>query len=341
MKALAKLKKEPGIWLTTADKPTISPYDVLIKIKKTAICGTDLHIYHWDEWAKKTVPVPMITGHEFSGVVEAVGANVSNFKKGDRVSGEGHYICGECRNCRGDRKYLCRNTQGVGYDIPGVFAEYFAMRASNVFKLPDNIDDDVAAILDPYGNAVHATLEFNLVGEDVLITGAGPVGCLSAAIAKHIGARFVVVTDVNPYRLALAKKMGATLAVDPTKTDLRDVMQQLGMTEGFDVGLEMSGNQMAFQQMLKVLNYGAKVSLLGIPSEPFAIDWSVLVFKSITIAGIYGRRIFETWYKGVAMLQSGLDISPIITHHFKIDDFANAFETLASGQSGKVILDWS
>jgi len=340
MKALAKQKKEKGIWLTEADKPKVGPREVLIKIKKTAVCGTDLHIYHWDEWAQKTVPVPMITGHEFYGVVEAVGGEVHNFKKGDRVSGEGHYICGECRNCCGDRKYLCRNTKGVGYDIPGVFSEYFAMRAENVFKLPDNISDDIASILDPYGNAVHATLEFNLVGEDVLITGAGPVGCMSAAIAKHVGARFVVVTDVNPYRLALAKKMGATVTVDPTKTDLKDVMKKLGMTEGFDVGIEMSGNQSAFQDMLHALNYGAKVSMLGIPSKPFAIDWSELVFKSIRIVGIYGRRIFETWYKGVAMLQSGLDISPIVTHHFKLNDFEKAFETMASGQSGKVIIDW-
>lgn len=341
MKTLGKLKAEKGIWLEEKPKAELTRNDgVLIKIKKTAICGTDLHIYNWDEWAQKTVPVPMTTGHEFVGVVEAVGSDVSGFKVGDRVSGEGHITCGYCRSCRAGRRHLCRNTEGIGYDLPGIFAEYFEMPESNVFKLPDNISDDIASILDPYGNSVHTTLKFDLVGEDVLITGAGPVGCMAAAIAKHVGARFVVVTDINPYRLELARKMGATLAINSQETSLPEVMKQLGMTEGFDVGLEMSGNEHAFKGMIESLNYGANVAMLGIPSQPFAIDWSRIVFKSITIAGIYGRRIFETWYKGISMLQSGLDISPIITGEYPVAQFQQAFDEMLSGNSGKIILNW-
>lgn len=341
MKVLAKLKKEPGIWLSEEEKPVPGPQEVLIKIKKTAICGTDIHIYNWDAWAQKTVPVPMRVGHEFMGEIVALGCHVAGFKVGDRVSGEGHITCGHCRNCRAGQRHLCRNTEGIGYDRPGVFAEYFAMPAENVCKIPDDIADDVAAILDPFGNAVHSSLEFDLVGEDVLITGAGPVGLMSAAIARHVGARYVVITDVNDDRLNLAKQIGVTRAVNATNTALRDVMTQLKMTEGFDVGLEMSGNARAFKNMLDVMNYGGRIAFLGIPPDEFAIDWSKLVFHSIKIHGIYGRRLFETWYKGMALLQSGLNIKPMITHHFHYTEFQKAFDAMLSGKSGKVILDWS
>jgi threonine 3-dehydrogenase len=340
MKVLSKLKNEPGLWLTDAEKPTPGYGDVLIKIKKTAICGTDLHIYKWDEWAQKTIPVPMHVGHEFVGTVVELGEGVTEFKIGDRVSGEGHLVCGTCRNCRAGKRHYCRNTIGVGVNRPGAFAEYLVMPAVNVCQIPDNISNDFASLLDPYGNAVHSTLSFDCVGEDVLITGAGPIGCMAAAIARHIGARYVVITDVNEYRLGLAKKMGADLAVNPVKTDLNKVMKQLGMTEGFDVGLEMSGNAKAFQQMLSVMNNGGKIAFLGLPGEDFAINWHEVIFKSLTIQGIYGRRMFETWYKGMAMLQSGLNIQPVITGIYPYQDFQKAFETMLSGQSGKVILEW-
>lgn len=340
MKTLTKLKKEPGMWMVDQPLPDIGHNDVKIKINKTAICGTDMHIYHWDEWSQKTIPVPMIVGHEFIGVIEAVGSEVSAYKPGQRVSGEGHITCGHCRNCRAGRRHLCRNTVGVGVDRAGAFAEYLVIPQDNVFPIPDNISDDMAAIFDPFGNAVHTALSFDLVGEDVLITGAGPIGIMAVAVCKHVGARHVVITDVNPYRLQLAAKMGATRAVDVSKQNLAEVMQELAMTEGFDIGLEMSGVPSAFKGMLEVMNNGGKIAMLGIPPGDMAIDWNQVIFKGLKIKGIYGREIFETWYKMVSMLQSGLDISPVITHHFNIDDFQQGFDIMSSGQSGKVILSW-
>ncbi len=341
MKVLAKLKNEPGLWLAEEVIPNIGHNDVLIKIKKTAICGTDLHIYKWDDWAQKVIPVPMTVGHEFVGEVAKLGDQVDDLNIGDRVAGEGHITCGRCRNCRAGKRHLCRNTIGIGVNRPGAFAEYIVMPYENVYKLPDSVSDDEAAILDPFGNAVHASLEFDLVGEDVLITGAGPIGLMSAAIARHVGARYVVVTDVNEYRLALAKKMGVTQAVNTSQTPLSDVMSELGLVEGFDVGLEMSGHPGAFQDMLDAMNNGGRIAYLGIPSKPFAIAWDQIIFKSLQIKGIYGRRMFETWYKGIGMLQSGLKIEPVITHHFPAEEFEKAFEVMLSGQAGKVVLDWS
>jgi threonine 3-dehydrogenase len=340
MKALAKLKAEPGIWMTESEKPQLGHNDLLIKIKKTAICGTDIHIYNWDEWAQKTIPVPMVVGHEYAGEVVGFGQEVKGFASGDRVSGEGHITCGHCRNCRGGRTHLCRNTVGVGVNREGSFAEYLVIPAYNAFKLPDEISDDLAAIFDPFGNAVHTALSFDLVGEDVLITGAGPIGIMAAAVAKHVGARHVVITDINEYRLDLARKMGATRAVNVSKESLTDVMTELGMTEGFDVGMEMSGVPMAFKAMLENMNNGGKIAMLGIPGQDMAIDWSQVIFKGLTIKGIYGREMFETWYKMASLIQSGLDLSPIITHHFDIDDFQKGFDTMRSGLSGKVILNW-
>jgi threonine 3-dehydrogenase len=299
-----------------------------------------MHIYNWDEWSQKTIPVPMVVGHEYVGEVVGMGQEVKGFKVGDRVSGEGHITCGHCRNCRAGRVHLCRNTEGVGVNRPGAFAEYLVIPAFNAFKIPDNISDDLASIFDPFGNAVHTALSFDLVGEDVLITGAGPIGIMAAAVAKHVGARHVVVTDINPYRLELAKKMGATRAVDVSKEDLKDVMNELGMTEGFDVGLEMSGVPVAFRDMLNKMNHGGKIAMLGIPPQDVAIDWNQVIFKGLVIKGIYGREMFETWYKMASLLQSGLDLSPIITHTFSIDDFQKGFDTMGSGHSGKVILDW-
>ncbi len=299
-----------------------------------------MHIYNWDEWSQNTIPVPMVVGHEYVGEVVGMGQEVKGFKVGDRVSGEGHITCGHCRNCRAGRVHLCRNTEGVGVNRPGAFAEYLVIPAFNAFKIPDNISDDLASIFDPFGNAVHTALSFDLVGEDVLITGAGPIGIMAAAVAKHVGARHVVVTDINPYRLELAKKMGATRAVDVSKEDLKDVMNELGMTEGFDVGLEMSGVPVAFRDMLNKMNHGGKIAMLGIPPQDVAIDWNQVIFKGLVIKGIYGREMFETWYKMASLLQSGLDLSPIITHTFSVDDFQKGFDTMGSGQSGKVILDW-
>ena len=340
MKSLVKQKPEVGIWLQDVDVPEYGHNDVLIKIKKTAICGTDMHIYNWDGWSQKTIPVPMTTGHEFVGVIEAIGQEVNGFEIGDRVSGEGHITCGYCRNCRAGRRHLCRNTVGVGVDRTGAFAEYLCIPAVNAFKLPDDISDDIASIFDPFGNAVHTALSFDLVGEDVLITGAGPIGIMAAAICKHVGARHVVITDVNEYRLELARKMGATRAVNVMQTELSDVIEDLGMTEGFDVALEMSGVPSAVQSMLKTMNNGGKIAMLGIPPSDMAIDWNQVIFKGLQIKGIYGREMFETWYKMVSLLQSGLDISPIITHHFNIDDFQKGFDVMGSGKSGKVILEW-
>lgn len=340
MKALGKLKKEPGIWMYDAPEPTCGPNDVRIKIKKTAICGTDMHIYHWDEWAQKTVPVPMTTGHEFSGEIVELGSEVKGFSIGDRVSGEGHLVCGHCRNCRAGRQHICRNTNGIGYDCTGCFSEYFVMPASNVIILNDYVSDDMGAILDPFGNATHTALSFPMVGEDVLITGAGPLGAMAVAICNHVGARHVVVTDVNPYRLKLASKMGNVRTVNITEESLDDVMKELGMKEGFDIGLEMSGNPQAFNQMLTHMNYGGHIAILGIPPGNTAIDWSQVIFKGLIMKGIYGREMYETWFKMVNMLESGLDLKPIITHRFKVDDYKEAFELMASGQSGKILLEW-
>ena len=340
MKALAKLERAPGLTLTRVKKPEVGHNDVMIKIRKTAICGTDIHIWKWDDWAQKTIPVPMQVGHEYVGVIVEVGQEVRGFKPGDRVSGEGHITCGYCRNCRAGRRHLCRNTVGVGVNREGAFAEYLAIPAFNAFKIPDDISDELAAIFDPFGNATHTALSFNLVGEDVLITGAGPIGIMAAAIARHVGARHVVITDINEYRLALARRMGVTRAVDAGREELRDVMAELHMTEGFDIGLEMSGAPSAFVSMLEHMNHGGKIALLGIPPASTAIDWNQVIFKGLEIKGIYGREMFETWYKMVAMLQSGLDLGPIITHRFPVDDYREAFETMLSGESGKVILDW-
>jgi len=340
MKALAKTERGPGLKLIRTAKPEVGHNDVLIKIRKTAICGTDVHIWKWDEWAQKTIPVPMHVGHEYVGEIVQIGQEVRGFEIGDRVSGEGHVTCGFCRNCRAGRRHLCRNTFGVGVNRPGCFAEYLAIPAFNAFKIPDDISDDLAAIFDPFGNAAHTALSFDLVGEDVLITGAGPIGIMAVAICKHVGARHVVITDVNDYRLDLARGMGASRAVNIARQALPEVMQELRMTEGFDVGLEMSGAPQAFVSMLENMNHGGKVALLGIPPANTAIDWNHVIFKGLEIKGIYGREMFETWYKMVAMLQSGLDISSIITHRFPAEEFEKGFEAMMSGASGKVILDW-
>lgn len=340
MKALVKSQRAVGLWMADVPVPTLGPTDVMIRIKQTAICGTDVHIYNWDEWAQATVPVPMVTGHEFVGVIEQVGAAVHGYKVGDRVSGEGHITCGHCRNCRAGKRHCCRNTVGVGVNRAGCFAEFLVIPADNVFRIPDDISDDMAAIFDPFGNATHTALSFDLVGEDVLITGAGPIGCMAAAICRHVGARQVVITDVNDFRLNLAKSMGATRVVNPTREDLKAVMSELKMTEGFDVGLEMSGNAQAFQSMLDVMNYGGRVALLGILPGNVAVDWSKIVFKCLVLKGIYGREMYETWYKMMSMLQSGLDISSVITHRLPVERFNEGFEIMRSGQSGKVILQW-
>lgn len=340
MKALAKLEDKPGIWTTHVDTPEIGHNDVLIRIRRTAICGTDMHIYKWDDWSRATVPVPMVTGHEYSGEIVEMGSEVRGFEIGDRVSGEGHITCGYCRNCRAGRRHLCRNTVGVGVNRQGAFAEYLCLPAYNLFKLPDEISDDLAAIFDPFGNAVHTALSFDVTGEDVLITGAGPIGIMAAAVVRHVGARHVVVTDINDYRLALAEKMGATRAVNVANQNLEDVMADIGMVEGFDVVLEMSGAQAAINTMLEVINNGGKIAMLGIPPEPMPLDWNKVIFKGLTIKGIYGREMFETWYKMASLIQSGLDISPVITHHFDRDDFQQGFDVMEAGQSGKVILRW-
>ena len=341
MRALAKLEPAAGLSLATMPRPAIGHNDVLIRIRKTAICGTDIHIWKWDDWAARTIPVPMQVGHEYVGEIVEVGQEVSGLKIGDRVSGEGHITCGHCRNCRAGRRHLCRNTQGVGVNRPGAFADYLALPAFNAFKIPDDISDDLAAIFDPFGNATHTALAFDLVGEDVLITGAGPIGAMAVAIARHVGARNVVITDVNDYRLDLARRMGATRTVNVARETLTDVANELGMTEGFDVGLEMSGVPGAFIDMLEHMNHGGKIAMLGIPPAQFGVDWSQVIFKGLQIKGIYGREMFETWYKMVAMLQSGLDISPIITHRFAAGRFQDGFDAMLSGQSGKVILDWT
>lgn len=340
MKTLAKLKPEKGLWMADKPRPEVGYNDVLIRIRKTAICGTDMHIFDWDAWAEKTIPVGMAVGHEFIGEIAEMGEGVRGFTLGQRVSGEGHITCGHCRNCRAGRRHLCNFTVGVGVNRDGAFAEYLCIPAVNAFPIPDDISDDLAAIFDPFGNAVHTALSFDLVGEDVLITGAGPIGIMAAAICRHAGARHVVITDVNDYRLALARKMGVTAAVNVAETALTEVMAELGMQEGFDVGLEMSGNGRAFQQMLDNMNYGGKIALLGILARDTTIDWNQVIFKGLVIKGIYGREMYETWYKMTSMLQSGLDISPVITHRLPVDEFHKGFEIMGSGQSGKVILDW-
>ena len=340
MKALSKLHAKKGLWMTDVEVPVAGPNDLLIKIRKTAICGTDMHIYGWDEWSQKTIPVPMVVGHEYVGEVVEVGQEVNGFEVGDRVSGEGHITCGYCRNCRAGRRHLCRNTIGVGVNRQGAFAEYLVIPAFNAFKIPDNISDDLAAIFDPFGNAVHTALSFNLSGEDVLITGAGPIGIMAAAVAKHVGARHVVITDVNDYRLELALKMGASRAINVGSQNIEDCMHDLGMTEGFDVGMEMSGVPAAFSAMLSNMNHGGKIAMLGIPPSDMAIDWTEVIFKGLEIKGVYGREMFETWYKMASLIQSGLDLSPMLTHHFAVDDYLKGFELMESGQSGKVILNW-
>ncbi|MCS6796978.1 MAG: L-threonine 3-dehydrogenase [Myxococcota bacterium] len=340
MRALVKAQPGPGLSLERVPVPEPGPNDVLVRVRKSAICGTDVHIYRWDEWAARTIPVPMTVGHEFMGEVVEVGSLVSGFRVGDRISGEGHLTCGTCRNCRAGRRHLCRHTVGVGIDRPGCFAEYIALPASNAFRLPDSVPDEIAAFFDPFGNAVHAALSFDLVGEDVLVTGAGPIGCMAVAIARHVGARHVVATDVSPYRLELARRMGASRVVDVRRERVRDVMGELGMTEGFDVGLEMSGNPQALRELFEAMNHGGRVALLGIPSEPVAIDWGDVIFKGLVLKGIYGREMFETWYKMVALLQSGLDVSPVLTHRFPAERFEEAFAAIESGQCGKVVLEW-
>jgi threonine 3-dehydrogenase len=341
MKALIKERPEPGIELGDLPEPQIGPNDVLIKVARTAICGTDMHIYNWDPWAQRSIKVPMAIGHEYTGTLVAMGDEVRGFAIGDRVSGEGHITCGHCRNCRAGRRHLCRNTVGVGVARQGAFAEYLSLPAVNAFKLTSAISDDVAAILDPLGNAVHTALAFDLVGEDVLITGAGPIGIMAVAVARFVGARHVVVTDVNEYRLRLAARMGASRVVDVANASLDNVMSDLGMQEGFDVGMEMSGNPAALREMLRTMHHGGSIAILGIPPDDTAIDWTQVIFKGLTIKGIYGREMFETWYKMASLLQSGLDVTPVITHHFDINDYKAAFETMGSGQSGKVILDWT
>lgn len=340
MKALVKSKAEEGLWLEDVPMPSAGPGEVLIKIKKTSICGTDLHIWKWDKWAQRTIPVPMTVGHEFCGEIAEVGAGVNDFSIGERVSGEGHIVCGHCRNCLAGRRHLCPNTMGVGVNRTGAFAEYLVIPAANAYKIHPSIADDIVSTFDPLGNAVHTALSFDLVAEDVLITGAGPIGCMAAAVAKFAGARNVVVTDVNPYRLDLAKKLGATRVVDVSKESLHQVKSELGMTEGFDIGLEMSGHPSGLNDMLEHSSNGAKISLLGIFPENVAIDWDKVIFKGLILKGIYGREMYETWYKMSSMVRAGLDISPVITHKFHYTDFAKGFETMLSGQSGKIVLDW-
>ncbi len=340
MKALVKRKPTSGLWLEECPEPAISINDVLIKIKRTAICGTDMHIYNWDAWAQKTIPVPMIVGHEFVGEIVEVGSNVIDFSPGQIVSGEGHVVCGRCRNCMAGRRHLCADTNGIGVDRPGAFAEYLALPMSNVWEHRPGIDLDVAALFDPLGNAVHTALQYDLLGEDVLITGAGPIGIMAAAVCRHAGARHVVVTDINPGRLALAKNVGATYTVDINKESLADVQQHLGMSEGFDVGLEMSGNPSAFNDLLTNMCHGGKVAILGIPDNNMTIDWSRVVFNMLTLRGIYGREMYETWYKMSVMIESGLDISPIITHRIDYSEFEQGFAAMNTGEACKVILNW-
>lgn len=340
MKALVKAKAEPGIWMEYVPVPEVGPNDVLIKVRKTAICGTDVHIYNWDEWAAKTVPVPMVTGHEFVGEVVEAGTAVSEYSPGQRVSGEGHIVCGHCRNCRAGRGHLCRNTQGVGVGRPGAFAEFISIPQHNVVAIPADIPDEIAAIFDPLGNAVHTALSFDLVGEDVLVTGAGPIGIMGALVAQCVGARKVVITDINPGRLELARNLGVRHCVDTSDEDLRDVMGRIGMTEGFDVGLEMSGAAPAMREMIDVMNNGGRIAILGIAPASFRIDWNQVIFKMLHLKGIYGREMFETWYKMIALVQGPLDVTGLITHRIGVDDFQTGFDAMREGTAGKVVMDW-
>jgi threonine 3-dehydrogenase len=341
MKAVVKSKADPGLWLEEVSVPEVGDDDVLIRVLKTSICGTDVHIYNWDAWSQKTIPVPMTIGHEFVGIVDLVGNRVKGFAQGDLVTGEGHITCGHCRNCLAGRRHLCPNTQGVGVNRNGAWAEFVAIPQSNVWHADPSIPLDVLSCFDPLGNAVHTALSFDLIGEDVLITGAGPIGCMAVPVAKHAGARNVVITDINPYRLDLARKMGATLALDVRTEKLSEAMNKLGMKEGFDVALEMSGNPKAFTDMLPAMFHGGKIALLGIMPGSAAIDWNLVVFSALTIKGIYGREMYETWYKMTAMIQSGLDISPVITHHFPYTEFKEGIELMKSGNSGKIVLEWA
>ena len=340
MKALVKRESTPGLWLEDVPIPEFGINDVLIKINRTGICGTDLHIYNWDEWAQKTIPVPMVVGHEFVGEIVETGSNVADFKAGDIVSGEGHVVCGRCRNCFAGRRHLCAATKGIGVNRPGAFAEYISLPMTNVWKHAAGINLDMAALFDPFGNAVHTALSFPVLGEDVLITGAGPIGMMAVAICQYAGARSIVITDVNPYRLELAKIMGATRCVNVLEEKLEDIQSELHIREGFDVGLEMSGNPDAFRSLLANMCHGGKIAMLGIPSDEIAIDWNTVVFNMLTIKGIYGREMYETWYKMTVMLEGGLDISSVLTHRFPVDEFQQAFDIMNSGQSGKIILDW-
>ncbi|MBX8782615.1 L-threonine 3-dehydrogenase [Pseudochrobactrum sp. Wa41.01b-1] len=340
MKALVKAKAEPGLWMERVPVPEIGPNDVLIKVKKSAICGTDVHIWNWDQWAQNTVPVPMVVGHEFMGEIAEIGSAVTKYKVGERVSGEGHIVCGKCRNCRAGRGHLCRNTLGVGVHRAGSFGEFICLPEYNVVAIPDEVPDEIAAIFDPFGNAVHTALSFDLIGEDVLVTGAGPIGIMGAMVAKRAGARKVVITDINPVRLDLAKKVGIDYVVDASRENLDDVMKSIGMTEGFDVGLEMSGAAPAFRDMIDKMNNGGKIAILGIAPAGFEIDWNKVIFKMLNLKGIYGREMFETWYKMIAFVQGGLDLSPVITHRIRIDEFRDGFEAMRSGNSGKVVMDW-
>jgi threonine 3-dehydrogenase len=341
MRALVKRRPEPGLWMEDVPVPEVGANDVLIQVLRTGICGTDVHIYQWDAWARKTIPVPMVVGHEFVGRIAAVGANVRDFREGEIVSGEGHVVCGHCRNCLAGRRHLCNHTQGIGVNRPGAFAEYLALPMTNVWVHDPAIPRDVQAIFDPFGNATHTALAFDVLGEDVLVTGAGPIGIMAAAVARHAGARYVVITDVNPYRLELARTMGVTLALDVREQSIAEAQRRLGMKEGFDVGLEMSGNAQAFRDMLANMCHGGKIAMLGIPAEEMAIDWTTVVFNMLTIRGIYGREMYETWYKMTVMLQSGLDLRPMITHRFAAEDFQRGFDAMLSGQSGKVVLTWT
>jgi threonine 3-dehydrogenase len=340
VKALVKARSEPGLWMEDVPEPAVGINDVLVRVRRTGICGTDLHIHSWDDWARQTVRVPLVIGHEFVGEVVDVGANVSDFRPGDLISGEGHLVCGRCRNCMAGRRHLCAHTRGLGVNHPGAFAEYVALPMTNVWRHADGIDIDVAAIFDPFGNAVHTALSFPVLGEDVLITGAGPIGLMAAAVVRHAGARHVVITDVNPARLELARRMRVTRAVDVRTTSLADVQQELGMKEGFDVALEMSGNPSALQGVIANMAHGGRIAVLGIPSEQIAIDWNTVVFNMLTVKGIYGREMYETWYAMTVMLESGLDVAPVITHRFGAGDFGEAFAAAASGGAGKVLLDW-
>ncbi|MGA2329584.1 MAG: L-threonine 3-dehydrogenase [Bryobacteraceae bacterium] len=341
MRALVKKRSERGLWLDEVPEPVIGINDVLIRVLRTAICGTDLHIFEWDEWARKTIPVPLVIGHEFVGEIVAAGSNVTDFRPGEIVSGEGHVVCGRCRNCLAGRRHLCPHTAGVGVNRPGAFAQYIALPMTNVWRHSRSVPLEIASIFDPFGNAVHTALSFPVLGEDVLITGAGPIGLMAAAIVRHAGARHIVITDVNPHRLDLAKNVGVTLAINPSATSLRDVQRQLGMQEGFDVGLEMSGSAAAFRSMLENMSHGGKIAMLGIPVHEMTIDWHAVIFKMLTIKGIYGREMYETWYKMTVMIESGLDISSVITHRLPYTDYEQGFAAMREGRSGKVILDWS